>query len=307
MYKVLCPGEALIDFVASENKLLSKSNNFLKKAGGAPANAAGAMTKLGVDAYFMGTVGKDPFGEYLKSEMEKFNINTSYVSVANESFTTLAFVSIDEHGERDFIFSRGADSMLKIEDTSIVDQFDCIHFASATAFLGGELELSYEKLLHEATIRGKLITFDANYRDALFADKQEYFVKKCKEYIAKSNIVKLSDEEAVLISGIDDLKSAGIEISKLGCDFLLITLGSEGTYIFHKGEITHVESIKVKPVDTTGAGDAFIGTVVAKAVECETLDIENMERIVSIANKVGALTTENFGALESIPNITEIE
>lgn len=307
MKKVLCPGEALIDFVATETEPLNTSNNFLKKAGGAPANAAGAIAKLGVDAYFVGTVGNDPFGIFLKEEMEKFNINTKYMFLLSEAFTTLAFVSVEKDGERDFVFSRGADSLLDLNDSNIIDEFDCVHFASATAFLGGKLETSYDQLLDDAFKANKLISFDANYRGALFEDNQDYFIKKCKEYISKSNIVKLSEEEAILISAENDLKQAGLKISQLGCDYLLITLGSKGTDIYYKNEIIHVDSINVKPIDTTGAGDAFIGAVIAQAVKSEDLNIDKMIKIVEVANKVGALTTQNYGALESIPNLDEIQ
>lgn len=307
MLKVLCPGEALIDFVANENKLLQDSENFLKKAGGAPANVAGAIAKFGVEPYFMGNVGDDAFGYFLINQMQSHNINTKYMGKLTNQFTTLAFVSIDENAERDFIFSRGADQMLEIKDENMVDEFDCIHFASATAFLGGSLEKSYDRLLELAIEKKKIVTFDANYRSALFENNQEYFIKKCKDYIAKSNIVKLSEEEAVLISGIDDLKSAGLKISQLGCEYLIVTLGSKGTYIFHQGEVIHVETIKISPLDTTGAGDAFIGAVVAQIVLSEELTLNKMIEIVKLANKVGAITTKNYGALESIPDIEQIK
>lgn len=303
MKKVLCPGEALIDFVGTENKSLALSSTFLKKAGGAPANAAGAMSKLGVKPYFMGAVGNDSFGMFLKAQMDHYNINTDYLVLDDTAFTTMAFVSIDDDGERDFIFNRGADKNFTLLNTSLLEKIDGVHFASATAFLGGELEKSYDKLLQEAMAMNKLITFDANYREALFSDKKDYFVEKCKEYISKSNIVKLSEEEAALISGITDIESAGTEISSLGCDYLLITLGSKGTLVFSKGISRLVKSINVDCIDTTGAGDAFIGSVVAQAVDTKELTFNHMLDIVSLANKVGAITTENYGALESIPSI----
>lgn len=307
MNKILCPGEALIDFVATEGLgNLEASKDFVKKAGGAPANAAGAMAKLGVDAYFMGAVGTDPFGDFLKNTMESYNINTKYLYQIAYKPTTLAFVSLTENGERDFKFNRGADVELQINDTEDLAQFDCFHFASATAFMGGELEKTYDQLLDFATSNNKLVTFDANYRDALFGSNQTKFISKCKEYIAKSDIVKLSDEEASLISGENDIVKAGEQLQLLSGKYLLITLGADGTYLFSKQGMEHITTEKVEMVDSTGAGDAFIGTVVALAVKEDNLSLERMKDIVAIANKVGAITTQNYGALESIPSLDEL-
>ncbi len=307
MKKVLCPGEALIDFVATEGLgNLEISNDFVKKAGGAPANAAGAMAKLGVDAYFMGAVGNDPFGDFLKNTMESYNINTKFLEQIDYKPTTLAFVSLTEDGERDFKFNRGADAKLELKGVHDLNQFDCFHFASATAFMGEELEHSYDMLLEYAKSNNKLVTFDANYRDALFGDNQEKFIAKCKEYITNSDIVKLSDEEATLISGESDLIAAGETLQALSGKYLLITLGAEGTYLFSNQGMDHITTKKVEMVDSTGAGDAFIGTVVALAVKEQELTLERMKEIVKIANKVGAITTQNYGALESIPSLEDI-
>lgn len=305
MKKILCPGEALIDFVGIEAKPLVECTSFEKKAGGAPANAAGAMSKLGCDSYFIGSVGNDPFGKFLLSQMEKYNINTSLVTMSDK-FTTLAYVSIDDNGERDFIFNRGADEDLVLGDMEFVTNFDCIHFASATAFLGGQLMDSYYKLLEAARKENKLITFDANYRDALFSDKVDIFKEHCNIFISNSNIVKLSEEEAMLLTGKQSMIDAGSEIVKLGCDYLLITLGSEGTLVFDNANVRQVPSEYVKAVDTTGAGDAFIGTVIAKSVQKPNLNFDSMCEIVKFANKIGALTTQKFGALEAIPSIEEV-
>lgn len=298
MKKVLCPGEALIDFVATEGLgNLEYSSEFIKKAGGAPANAAGAMAKLGVEAYFRGAVGEDPFGNLLKKTMEAYNIKTDYLEQIGYKPTTLAFVSLTADGERDFKFNRGADAKLDLDITINLNQFDCIHFASATAFMGDKLETTYDSLLEYAKQNNKLITFDANYRDALFADNQDKFICKCKEYITNSDIVKLSDEEALIIIGETDLITAGETLQALSGKYLLITLGSEETYLFSNQGMKHITTDKVVMVDSTGAGDAFIGTVVALAVQEQILSLERMKDIVRVANKVGAITTQSYGAL----------
>lgn len=307
MKKVLCPGEALIDFVAIEALgNLKDSSEFVKKAGGAPANAAGAMAKFGVEAYFMGSVGNDPFGQFLKETLATYNINITHMQSIDVP-TTLAFVSLTTDGERDFKFNRGADSKLKIEDETILQSFDCFHFASATAFLGDELKISYDQILEYGIKHNKLITFDANYRDALFGDQTELFITECRRYISHSHITKVSDEEAILLTGIDDLIEAGTKLQQLSGNYVLLTLGANGTYLFSNQGMIHIPSQPVKMVDSTGAGDAFIGTVVALAVKEQQLSLEKMIEIVTIANQVGAITTTKYGALESIPSLDEIE
>lgn len=305
MYKVLCPGEALIDWVAKEAKPLSSCNVFLKKAGGAPLNAAGAMRKFDVESFFMGAVGSDPFGDFLLSTMDQFQINKQYVEQC-DYFTTSAYVSLDEFGERDFIFNRGADQHLKLSANFDIANFDCIHFSSATAFLGGDLEQSYYQLLDLAIDNNLVISFDPNYRSVLFEDNHDEFIKKSLEFIKKSHIVKLSEEEALLLSGASNYQDAGEQLSKLGCKYLLITLGSKGTCLFTENNSYHVDSVSVKPIDTTGAGDAFIGSLVAMFLTKKPSNDLEMVEIVKQANKVGAITTLNFGGFDSIPTFDEL-
>ena len=141
MKKVICPGEALIDFVSTDvGKSLENTNGFVKKAGGAPANVASAISKLGAEAYFAGTVGKDAFGAFIETTLKANNINTSLLFKLENHSTTLAFVSLMEDGERDFEFARDADSLLSIDMfKDKLECFDLFHFGSATAFLEGEL------------------------------------------------------------------------------------------------------------------------------------------------------------------------
>lgn len=306
MKKVLCAGEALIDMVSNNpGESLKNTAGFIRKAGGAPANVAAAISKLGAEAYFCGTVGNDFFGDFLEDTFKKNNINTEMMIKLNNRNTTLAFVSLKEDGDRDFRFMRDADAELTFDQVSDnIDQFDLFHFGSATAFLDGELKNTYYKLKDYAKENNKLITFDANYRDALFADNKEEFIKCCKEFIKDSNIVKLSEEEALLISNIEDLKSAANYIVGLGCENLIITLGKKGALLTTKEKQILIPTEEVKMVDATGAGDAFIGAVIAQLLND---DKKSIEEIIETANLVGGITTTRIGALESIPTWDEIE
>ena len=306
MKKVLCAGEALIDFVSNNpGQTLKNTEGFIRKAGGAPANVAAAISKLGAEAYFCGTVGNDFFGDFLEETFKRNNINTEMMIKLNNKNTTLAFVSLKEDGDRDFRFMRDADAELAFESVSDnLSQFDLFHFGSATAFLDGELKNTYYKLKDYAKGNNKLITFDANYRDALFADNKEEFIKCCKDFIKDSNIVKLSEEEAALISNMEDLKASADYIVSLGCENLIITLGKKGALFTTKEKQILIPTEEVKMVDATGAGDAFIGAVIAQVLDDNE---KSIEQIIKIANLVGGITTTRLGALESIPTWDEVE
>lgn len=305
MKKVICPGEALIDFVSIDiGKELKETSGFIKKAGGAPANVAAAISKLGAKAYFCGTVGNDVFGEFLEETLKNNNINTELMFRLNNN-TTFAFVSLMKDGERDFEFARGADELLSfhmIKDS--LNEFDLYHFGSATAFLGGELKETYYKLKEYALNNHKIISFDANYRESLFKDKKEEFIKCSIDFIKDSNIVKLSEEEAYLISGKESIKEAADFIINLGCENLIITLGKNGAMLTTKEKQVIIGTKELKMKDATGAGDAFMGAVLGQVLNTPEKD---MEEIIRFANLVGGITTTKIGALESIPTLKEVE
>ena len=304
MKKVICPGEALIDFVSMDiGKTLKATDGFITKAGGAPANVAAAISKLGAEAYFCGTVGDDAFGGFLEDTLNNNNINTELLFKIKNN-TTFAFVSLMENGERDFEFARDADECLTFDMISDrLEEFDLYHFGSATAFMGGNLKDTYFKLKEYAKSNNKIISFDANYRESLFGNNKEEFIKCCKEFIVDSNIVKLSEEEAKLISGIEDIKEASQYIVNLGCENLMVTLGKEGTLLSNREKQILIKTKEVKMKDATGAGDAFIGAVIAQILNEPG---KSMEKIVEMANLVGGITTTKLGALESIPTWDEV-
>ena len=305
MKKVLCTGEALIDFVSMDvGESLKETNGFIKKAGGAPANVAAAISKLGCEAYFCGSVGNDAFGDFLEDTLIANNINTELMFKLNEHNTTFAFVSLMKDGERDFEFARDADKYLSFEYVEKeLDRFDLFHFGSATAFLDGQLKETYYKIKDYALKNNKLISFDANYRDALFGDKQETFINCCKEFISDSDIVKLSGEEAMLISGMKNVEEASKAIVEIGCKSLIVTLGKLGSLVTTKEIQVLVPTKELEMRDATGAGDAFIGAVLAQILNEPDKDIFE---IVKLANVVGGLTTRKIGALESIPTWDEV-
>ncbi|WP_350286571.1 carbohydrate kinase [uncultured Croceitalea sp.] len=314
MTRVFCIGELLIDFVAeNQGSDLSKAVNFTKKAGGAPANVACAIARLGGKSSFIGCVGKDPFGLFLLSVLRQENVDISMAQKSKKMFTTLAFVSLAEDGERDFVFSRGADKELKY-DPSIKKSFErnMIHFGAATAMLGGTLEEAYSHYLFDALTKESFISFDPNFRDDLWKENEQTFIKKCMPFVEKSHLCKFSLEEAQLLSGKKEVGEACDFLHEMGAKIIAITLGKDGTYLSTESFKKTVPSIKVSPIDTTGAGDAFIGCLLYQISELSNFntvfeDNDLLVKMVEKANKAGAITTTKYGAIVALPNLTQLE
>jgi len=312
MKTIYCIGELLIDFVAeNQGSDLSKAEVFTKKPGGAPANVACAIAKLGGKSKFIGCVGSDPFGTFLLNVLEKNDVDTS-LAQRSKTFTTLAYVSIAADGERDFVFSRGADKKLKY-DSAVKKYFkeNMVHFGAATALLGGGLEEAYSRYLFDALTQKAFISFDPNFRGDLWKDEEKTFVKKCIHFIEKAHLCKFSLEEAQLLSGEKELEKACAILHEIGTQIITVTLGKKGTLISTPSLKTTVASIKVDPIDTTGAGDAFIGCLLYQISQLGDPhkildDTDRLIQMVEMANKAGAITTTNFGAIPALPEYDDV-
>ena len=312
MKKILCIGEALIDMICTDKGTsLSDGQHFLKKAGGAPTNVAAAISALGGEVEIAAKVGKDPFGNHLIETLKEFGVSTNSIIQDPLHFTTFAFVSLMENGERDFYFNRGADGMLTNEDVAGINMaaFSISHFGSATAFLPGPLQSTYENLLKQAIQHNQFISFDPNYRELLFGNNKESFVQQSTSFIEQCSFFKVSDEEAFLITGQSSLNDAAAYFRKMSKAVFAITLGKEGTLLGLNGETFIVPSIPIQPVDTTGAGDAFVGAVLYQLSNYSTneinqLGIDTWTTIFTNANKAGARTCEYMGAMEAFRHLS---
>jgi fructokinase len=312
MKKILCIGEALIDMICTDKgKSLMHGQNFLKKPGGAPTNVAAAIAALGGNVELAAKVGNDPFGKQLINVMRDFGVRTKWMLQDNNSFTTFAFVSLMEDGERDFVFNRGADGELTRHEIEAInlDEFSIIHFGSATAFLQGPLQIAYESLLQRALQKNIFISFDPNYRHLLFKNNTQTFIDQSWNFLQSCNFFKVSDEEAMLITGSATLKDSTEILLKKTKGIFAITLGKEGTLLGMQNKTLIIESIHVKPVDTTGAGDAFVGAVLYQLSNMNNEDINNLpeekwKQIIYNANKAGARTCEYLGAMEAFKHLS---
>lgn len=312
MGKILCIGEALIDMICTDKgKALSDGENFLKKPGGAPTNVAAAIAALGGEVELAAKVGVDPFGKHLIDVMQSFGVSTKWMLQDDKHFTTFAFVSLMENGERDFYFNRGADGHLSSEEVDEIDlkEFSIVHFGSATGFLPGPLQAAYQRLMQKALQHSIVISFDPNYRHLLFQHAKQSFIDQSWDFLNSCHFFKVSDEEAMMLTGKATVKDAANDFLNRTNASFAITLGKEGTLIGANGETVLVSSIEIKPVDTTGAGDAFTGAVLYqvsdKSVsEIQALSQDNWVAIISNANKAGARTCEYMGAMEAFKHLS---
>jgi len=312
MKKILCIGEALIDMICTDKgKALSDGDHFLKKPGGAPTNVAAAIAALGGSVELATKVGADPFGRHLIAVMEEFKVSTKWILQDPHYFTTFAFVSLLESGERDFYFNRGADGQLTRQEVDAIDldEFSILHFGSATGFLPGPLQAAYQSLLQKALLKDIYISFDPNYRHLLFSDNKQSFIDQSWNFLTCCHFFKVSDEEAMMITGSATITDAANILLQKTTAVFAITIGAEGTLLGFDGKTHLVPSIKVKPVDTTGAGDAFVGAVLyqlsdKKLSAINALTIDEWTKIIANANKAGARTCEYMGAMEAFKHLS---
>lgn len=275
-------------------------------------NVAAAIGALGGDVAVAAKVGEDPFGKHLIEVLNGFNVDTSHIIKDPRHFTTFAFVSLMENGERDFCFNRGADGQLSTAETDSIhlQSFGIAHFGSATGFLPGPLQAAYSKMFYKALEENLFVSFDPNYRELLFGNNKEEFIQRSWELMEKADFFKVSDEEAFLLTGQSSIEEAASAFMERTKAVFAITLGKEGTLLGLEGNTFLVPSIAIEQVDTTGAGDAFVGALLFQLSKFSKNEIGSMRAkewtgLFSNANKAGARTCEYIGAMEAFKQLNE--
>ena len=313
MPKALCIGELLIDFVSTTPDVtLAEAPGFVKAPGGAPANVAVGLAKLGIDAGFIGKVGTEPFGDFLRETLQENDVDTTYLIAGEGARTTLAFVATRSDGMKDITFYRhpGADILLT------PDEVDADYIRAAELFHYGSVSLSHSPT-REATVKaiqcakaaGAFISYDPNLRLMLWdnADDAKHWIWEVMPY---ADVVKISEEEWEFITS-DSALAPGVErILELGITLLVVTLGERGCYYTNGTAEGHVAGFRVDVVDTLGAGDAFVAAMLSQLIRHEslqTLDTEELDEIMRYANAAGALATQKVGVIPSLPTPAEIE
>jgi fructokinase len=313
MYDVTALGELLIDFTPSGHS--NKGNiMFETNPGGAPANVLVALSRLNKSTAFIGKVGNDQFGQILKGVLKDHNIDTSNLFFSDTVNTTLAFVHLDPKGERSFSFYRnpGADIMLDKNEMNeeTIKQSRIFHFGSLSLTNEPAATATYTALQF-AKKHKVLISYDPNLRIPLWRslDEAKGEIVKGFEY---ADIVKLSLEELEFLTGYRDVvKGTEVLQEQYGTSVIFVTLGPDGCFYRNKNLYGSKKGFHVNVVDTTGAGDAFVGGVLYKILELnkplECLNEADFNKMVTFANAAGALTTEGKGGIPSIPTMEQVE
>jgi len=308
--KATCFGELLIDMIATNTGSLEESEGFLKKFGGAPANTAADLAKLGVPVRFMGKVGDDPFGHFLKDTLDENGVNTDSLILSKTEKTTLAFVSLTESGERDFTFYKGAHESINPSEVNLPENTFLFHFGSLTQ-TNETANNATHKLIDQARAMGAIISYDPNIRESLWGDLQKA-IEVILETAKKVDILKINENEARILSGEEDISKAGNTLFTDNLEAIFITLGKDGCYYKTKENEGFVSvPIRVRAVDTTGAGDAFnagyIFAIHKNGKRIQEMTKEELESGLRIANIIGALTTTKKGAIDACPSPKDLK
>lgn len=305
---ITCFGELLVDMISMNPGSLVQSEGFLKKFGGAPANTASGLAKLGVPVNYICKVGADPFGEFLKSELKNFGVNIAGIVTSPTGTTTLAFVSLTQEGERDFFFIRGVHDKIIPQEVELPKNTGIFHFGSLTQTSPLGLKAT-AKLVNQAIKQEAILSYDPNIREFLWGD-----LKLAKLVVLdtakKVNILKVNEEEAELLSGEKNPAQAAKKLYRDNLDLLVVTLAAKGCFYQTKKFSGKIATIKVKVVDTTGAGDAFnaglLEGVYRSGQAIGNLSKDKLEAILKRAVVIGSLTTTKKGAVTAFPTKQEI-
>lgn len=310
MVDIVSLGEILIDFTPggiNEQGIAL----FARNPGGAPANVLAMNARLGGSSAFIGKVGNDGFGEYLQRTLERCGIDTCGLVKDDEIPTTLAIVQLDDRGDRSFTFYRkpGADLCLNTSEVrrELIDRCGIFHFGSLsltdepcrTAALDA---VAYAKAL------GKIISFDPNYRPGLWRD-----AAAAKRWITvgieSTDVLKVAEEEMALITGESSPEIGSLHLLNMGPVAVFVTMGEKGC--FYRNHLCHgwAPAYAVKAIDTTGAGDAFMGAILwqLRGLSREEIGVLMLGSCAAFANAAGSLTTTRSGAIPALPTLAEIQ
>lgn len=312
MFDVVALGELLIDFTC-QNVNADGYPTMEAHPGGAPANFLAALAKYGAKTALLGKVGNDAFGHLLRDTLQKAGVSTDGLIIGNDVFTTLAFVTLDETGNRSFSFARkpGADTCIRFEELnlSLIDEAKVFHFGTLSLTDEPSRTATIQAVAY-AKKKGKLITYDPNLRKPLWRDlnvaKQQLLWG-----LSQADVVKISDEEVEFLFGLGIKDGARYIVEQFDVKLVFVTCGADGCYFKSakaEGMVPSLQGIHV--VDTTGAGDIFGGSAVWKMLTIglapENLTEAQVRDIVSFACTAAGLSTTQFGGISSVPEYEKV-
>ena len=305
---IISLGEALIDFIPLDEQ----NTTYHKSPGGAPANVAVGVARLGAKATFLGKVGADVLGRFLESTLKDYGVRTNQMLLSPDVPTGVVFVTNGEDGERsfDFYIDPSADRFLKVKDIDEEDLLShkILHFGSISMISSPAKEATR----HAVTLakeNGLFISYDPNVRLGLWRsekDARETIISMLSEV----HLLKISEEELEFITGEQEIESGVRKLKSYNIPFLIITMGGKGSNVYVGDQHRHVPAMKVKAVDTTGAGDAFVSGILYSLHEysgdIHSLHIDEAFRMAQFAAVSGALAASTKGAMTALPSLEEI-
>jgi fructokinase len=302
---VLCLGEVLIDIIVSDGaQSLESANSFIARPGGAPANVAVALQRLGVRSEFCGAIGDDPFGARLKSALRADEVGIEHLAVIPGQSTTLAFAWKDQRGDGQFRIIRLADALLSTEIVERARIPDCraIIVGSVALTEPASRDAIY-RAINLAAAEAVPVCFDVNMRASLWKSSEQAR-SACRPVLERTTILKLSVDDAGILLDLRDPEEIFASQKESGT-ILLLTDGARGAWFRNaSGEVEHVPAFEIKPVEPTGAGDAFTAGIVARFL---TTGRPPNRQDVEFASAAGAITATRVGAIESLPTHAEVD
>ena len=299
--KIWVLGDAVVDLIPDGE------NHYLRCAGGAPANVAVGIARLGGESAFIGRVGKDPLGEFMQQTLQQENVQTSHMILDPQQRTSTVIVGLD-NGERSFTFmvNPSADQFLQVMDLPNFQANEWLHCCSIALINNPSRETTFEAI-RRIKAAGGFFSFDPNLRESLWSSFED-MKETVMQAVAFADVLKFSEEELTLLTDTQTLDEAFEKITALYPEKLIIvTLGKDGARYHLAGKKDIVAGKALKPVDTTGAGDAFVGGLLAGLSQHPNWkEIPVLEQILRQANACGALATTAKGAMSALPNKAQL-
>lgn len=305
---IICLGEALIDFIPMD----STNTVYKKSPGGAPANVAVGLSRLGATSTFIGKVGNDVLGHSLHDTLDKYGVHVDQIKLTDEAKTGITLVTLTAEGERSFEFyiSPSADQLLHATDINegAFKSSSILHIGSIS-LINAVSKLATKTAINLARKHGLSISFDANIRHSLWIN-DEQIKQEIIPMLYETDIVKLSEEEIYFLTSAHDIGSGLQTLQKYNIPLLVITLGNKGCYLVKKDEHIHVPAMDVEVKDTTGAGDAFVAGLLYNLNKhhgnLDNLSMEELKHIALFSTVCSGLAVSTKGAMTSLPTLNEV-
>ncbi|ATW46442.1 aminoimidazole riboside kinase [Glaesserella parasuis] len=303
MSRIWVLGDAVVDLIPDGD------NHYLRCAGGAPANVAVGVSRLGVEAGFIGRVGNDPLGKFMQQTLQAEKISTEQMILDPQQRTSTVIVGLDQ-GERSFTFmvNPSADQFLEVNDLPNFQQGEWLHCCSI-ALINDPSRSTTIEAIRRVKQAGGFVSFDPNLRESLWSSLDE-MKKVVNSVVAMADVLKFSEEELTLLTNTTNLEDATKAVTSLYPEkLIIITLGKDGAIYHLNGKSQVVAGKALKPVDTTGAGDAFVSGLLAGLSQVSNWKESDavLVEVIRKANASGALATTAKGAMSALPNKAELE